>query len=87
MVILDTILHALPGAGSRKSAWGWPIADGSMCWRIFCSKSLKVIFTEFSTNYIPDLVEGDGDVKYHLGYHDRRASSLPARKSRFGSRG
>src|SRR5207237_10787198 len=31
-------------------------------------KSLQVIFTEFSTNYIPDLVAGDGDVKYHLGY-------------------
>src|SRR5918996_560696 len=35
---------------------------------IFLRKSLKVIFTEFSENYIPDLVAGDGDVKYHLGY-------------------
>lgn len=34
----------------------------------FLRKSLKVIFTEFSTNYVPDLVAGDGDVKYHLGY-------------------
>src|SRR5439155_956863 len=34
----------------------------------FLRKSLKVIFTEFSENYIPDLVAGDGDVKYHLGY-------------------
>ena len=31
-------------------------------------KSLRVIFTEFSENYVPDLVAGDGDVKYHLGY-------------------
>ena len=36
----------------------------------FLKKSLQVIFTEFSTNYIPDLVAGDGDVKYHLGYRD-----------------
>jgi 2-oxoglutarate dehydrogenase E1 component len=34
----------------------------------FLRKSLKVIFTEFSENYIPELVAGDGDVKYHLGY-------------------
>src|SRR6202035_3790048 len=35
-------------------------------------KSLKVIFTEFSENYIPEFVAGDGDVKYHLGYHTVR---------------
>ena len=38
----------------------------------FLKKSLQVIFTEFSTNYIPDLVAGDGDVKYHLGYRTVR---------------
>jgi 2-oxoglutarate dehydrogenase E1 component len=38
----------------------------------FLKKSLQVLFTEFSTNYIPDLVAGDGDVKYHLGYRTIR---------------
>ncbi len=38
----------------------------------FLKKSLQVIFTEFSTNYIPNLVAGDGDVKYHLGYRTVR---------------
>ena len=38
----------------------------------FLRKSLKVIFTEFTENYIPDLVAGDGDVKYHLGYRTVR---------------
>ncbi len=38
----------------------------------FLQKSLKVIFTEFNTNYIPELVDGDGDVKYHLGYRTVR---------------
>jgi 2-oxoglutarate dehydrogenase E1 component len=38
----------------------------------FLRKSLKVIFTEFSENYVPELVAGDGDVKYHLGYHSMR---------------
>src|SRR5207244_5510784 len=27
---------------------------------------------EFSENYVPDLVAGDGDVKYHLGYESIR---------------
>src|SRR2546423_8949900 len=38
----------------------------------FLKKSLQVIFTEFSTNYIPDLVAGDRAVKYHLGYSTAR---------------
>ncbi len=31
-------------------------------------KSYDFIFEEFSDNYIPNTVGGDGDVKYHLGY-------------------
>ena len=31
-------------------------------------KSYDFIFEEFSENYIPNTVAGDGDVKYHLGY-------------------
>ena len=38
----------------------------------FMQKSFKVIFTEFTENYVPNLVEGDGDVKYHLGYRTIR---------------
>ena len=38
----------------------------------FLKKSLKVVFTEFSENYVPNLVAGDGDVKYHLGYRTVR---------------
>src|SRR5258707_377785 len=31
-------------------------------------KSLDALFEQFSENYLPDAVGGDGDVKYHLGY-------------------
>src|SRR5664280_1508745 len=31
-------------------------------------KSIQFIFEEFSENFVPDTVAGDGDVKYHLGY-------------------
>ena len=64
---------------SRKFAWAWRIAGGSTCSRIFCANRCKVIFTEFSENYIPDLVAGDGDVKYHLGYRTVRKLASGAR--------
>lgn len=31
-------------------------------------KPFDVLFEQFSENYIPESVAGDGDVKYHLGY-------------------
>jgi len=31
-------------------------------------KEFNLLFEQFSENYIPDAVGGDGDVKYHLGY-------------------
>lgn len=38
-------------------------------------KSYEFIFREFSENYIPDTIHGDGDVKYHLGYNAVRKTS------------
>ncbi|MEM7698320.1 MAG: 2-oxoglutarate dehydrogenase E1 component [Verrucomicrobiota bacterium] len=35
-------------------------------------KPLHVILYEFSENYVPNLVAGDGDVKYHLGFESKR---------------
>ncbi|MCE9611664.1 MAG: 2-oxoglutarate dehydrogenase E1 component [Chthoniobacter sp.] len=34
----------------------------------FLRKPFKVMFAEFSENYLPNTAAGDGDVKYHLGY-------------------
>ena len=34
----------------------------------FLRKPFKLLFAEFSENYIPNTTAGDGDVKYHLGY-------------------
>ncbi|MFZ4775675.1 MAG: 2-oxoglutarate dehydrogenase E1 component [Terrimicrobiaceae bacterium] len=38
----------------------------------FLNKPLQVIFNEFQDNFIPELVGGNGDVKYHLGYQNTR---------------
>src|SRR6266480_2206414 len=68
MVILDTILHKCPEGGVEEICMGMAHRGRLNVLANFLRKSLKVIFTEFSENYIPDLVAGDGDLKYHLGY-------------------
>src|SRR5438093_12348126 len=67
MVILDTILHKCAGAGIAEICMGMTHRGRLNVLANFLKKSLNVIFTEFTENYIPDLVAGDGDVKYHLG--------------------
>ena len=68
MVILDTVLHRCPSVGIEEICMGMAHRGRLNVLANFLRKSLKVIFTEFTENYIPDLVAGDGDVKYHLGY-------------------
>lgn len=41
----------------------------------FLGKSFDYIFREFSENYVPDTIHGDGDVKYHLGFETKRKMS------------
>src|SRR5438270_13336790 len=72
MVILDTILHKCPPAGVEEICMGMSHRGRLNVLANFLKKSLRVIFTEFSENYIPELVAGDGDVKYHLGYRTVR---------------
>src|SRR5215217_8119236 len=72
MVALETILHKCRDGGVEEICMGMAHRGRLNVLANFLRKSLKVIFTEFSENYIPDLVAGDGDVKYHLGYQAMR---------------
>ena len=72
MVILDGVLQRCPRHGVEEICMGMAHRGRLNVLANFLKKSLQVIFTEFSTNYIPDLVAGDGDVKYHLGYRTVR---------------
>src|SRR2546421_2020450 len=72
MVILDGILQRCPRHDVEEICMGMAHRGRLNVLANFLKKSLQVIFTEFSTNYIPDLVAGDGDVKYHLGYRTVR---------------
>src|SRR6476659_1275066 len=72
MLILDAVLHRCPPHGVEEICMGMAHRGRLNVLANFLKKSLQLIFTEFSTNYIPDLVAGDGDVKYHLGYRTIR---------------
>ncbi|HVF72743.1 MAG TPA: 2-oxoglutarate dehydrogenase E1 component [Chthoniobacterales bacterium] len=72
MVILDSVLQRCPRHGIEEICMGMAHRGRLNVLANFLKKSLQIIFTEFSTNYIPDLVAGDGDVKYHLGYRTVR---------------
>src|SRR5208337_2825774 len=72
MVVLETILAGCPGFGVSEIVMGMAHRGRLTVLANFLRKSYDVIFKEFSENYIPDLVAGDGDVKYHLGYESVR---------------
>ncbi len=72
LVILDSILYKCPADGIEEICMGMAHRGRLNVLANFLKKSLRVIFTEFSENYVPESVGGDGDVKYHLGYRTVR---------------
>ena len=78
MVILETILADCPALGVQEIVMGMAHRGRLTVLANFLRKSYDVIFKEFSENYIPDLVAGDGDVKYHLGYESVRKTESGA---------
>jgi 2-oxoglutarate dehydrogenase E1 component len=65
---LDAVIDHCPGNGIEEIVMGMA-HRGRL--NVLCSvmrKSFDQLFEQFSENYIPDTVAGDGDVKYHLGY-------------------
>jgi len=75
MAALHTILEASPGRGIQEIIMGMSHRGRLNVLANFLCKSFSTLFAEFSENYIPNLVGGDGDVKYHLGYTTTRKTS------------
>jgi 2-oxoglutarate dehydrogenase E1 component len=78
MVILEAILADCSAFGVREIVMGMAHRGRLTVLANFLRKSYDTIFKEFSENYIPDLVAGDGDVKYHLGYESVRKTDSGA---------
>ena len=74
MVILQTLLEDSPRHGVEEIVMGMAHRGRLTVLANFLRKSLRVLFSEFTENYIPEMVGGDGDVKYHLGYQSKRTT-------------
>lgn len=74
MVMLDTLLQESPRMGVEEIVMGMAHRGRLNVLANFLQKSFRTLFTEFTENFIPDLVAGDGDVKYHLGYSTTRTT-------------
>ena len=72
MVILNRILELAPSSGVEELEMGMSHRGRLNVLAQIVGKSLRTILYEFTPNYVPDLVAGDGDVKYHLGYESVR---------------
>jgi 2-oxoglutarate dehydrogenase E1 component len=72
LVALETILENLPGHGGKEIVMGMAHRGRLSVLANFLRKPLEMLFYEFSENYVPDTVGGDGDVKYHLGFETVR---------------
>ena len=72
MPLLETILARCPALGIQEIVMGMAHRGRLNVLANFLKKPVEMIFTEFSENYTPNLANGDGDVKYHLGYETTR---------------
>jgi len=68
MVALNGLVQKFPDFGVHEMAMGMAHRGRLNVLANLLQKPLTVILYEFSENYVPNLVAGDGDVKYHLGY-------------------
>ncbi|MDF1752875.1 MAG: 2-oxoglutarate dehydrogenase E1 component [Verrucomicrobiales bacterium] len=68
MVSLNGIFEACPDNGISQIVMGMAHRGRLNVLANFLNKPLSVILYEFTENYVPNLVAGDGDVKYHLGF-------------------
>lgn len=75
MVALNGILERCPENGVSHIAMGMAHRGRLNVLANFLHKPLGVLLYEFSENYVPNLVGGDGDVKYHLGFDAVRLTS------------
>ncbi|MFN0126061.1 MAG: 2-oxoglutarate dehydrogenase E1 component [Verrucomicrobiales bacterium] len=75
MVALQSVLEEGGALGVREIVMGMAHRGRLSVLAAFLKKPLKVLLHEFSENYVPVLVAGDGDVKYHLGYEITRRTA------------
>ena len=72
--LLDHIIQESPANGIREIAIGMAHRGRLNVLANVMKKSFDQIFTEFEESWTEDYLEGGGDVKYHRGYSNDRAT-------------
>ncbi|MEX0331646.1 MAG: 2-oxoglutarate dehydrogenase E1 component [Puniceicoccaceae bacterium] len=65
---IDTLIEIGPSLGLEELVMGMAHRGRLNVLANVFRKSYAYIFHEFSENYLPQTLHGDGDVKYHLGF-------------------
>ncbi|MBS0631079.1 MAG: 2-oxoglutarate dehydrogenase E1 component [Verrucomicrobia bacterium] len=65
---VDAIIEHCPHVGTEEVVLGMAHRGRLNILTSVMRKHFDLLFEQFSENYIPEAVGGDGDVKYHLGY-------------------
>ncbi len=73
LVALERLISRSPGLGISDIVIGMAHRGRLNVLVNTCGKKSEHLFEGFSEHHIPDTTNGDGDVKYHLGYEGERA--------------
>ncbi|MCE9530695.1 MAG: 2-oxoglutarate dehydrogenase E1 component [Planctomycetes bacterium] len=66
--VLDAIVEKAPSLGVKEIVFGMAHRGRlNVLANILC-KPYEELFAEFEDNFLPNSIDGDGDVKYHLGF-------------------
>ncbi len=76
---MDALIEKCPELGVEEIVMGMAHRGRLNVLTSILRKPFEVLFEQFSENYIPESVAGDGDVKYHLGYEALLETSAGAK--------
>jgi 2-oxoglutarate dehydrogenase E1 component len=73
--VLDAIVEKAAEVGVREIVMGMAHRGRLNVLANILGKPYAELFAEFEDNYLPGSVDGDGDVKYHLGFSSDRTTA------------
>jgi 2-oxoglutarate dehydrogenase E1 component len=73
--ILETVVEKAPDFGICEIVLGMAHRGRLNVLANILRKPYEEIFAQFEDKYLPDSMDGDGDVKYHLGFSSDRVNS------------
>jgi 2-oxoglutarate dehydrogenase E1 component len=66
--VLDSLVEKAPSLGVQEFVMGMSHRGRLNVLSNILRKPYQEIFAEFEDNFLPESIDGDGDVKYHLGF-------------------